>query len=53
MVSDSRHRTDEEDSKINVKNAWGDEIPIMLNWSAEYVRDPKGDPRKSRVPRHV
>lgn len=38
MVSDSRHRTEEEDSKINVKNAWGDEIPIMLNWAAEYMR---------------
>ena len=54
MVSDSRHRTEEEDSKINVKNAWGDEIPIMLNWAAEYVREPERDPRQLRgVPRHV
>eukprot|EP00435_Cladocopium_sp_Y103_P022034 s1128_g5.t1 len=38
FVSDSRHRTEDADSKVNVKNAWGDEIPIMLNWAAEYMR---------------
>eukprot|EP00438_Fugacium_kawagutii_P012671 Skav207513 [mRNA] locus=scaffold907:65572:76953:- [translate_table: standard] len=42
FVLDSRHRTDEKDSNINVKNAWGDEIPVMLNWAAEYVREPSG-----------
>mmetsp|Transcript_41576 Transcript_41576/g.65923 ORF Transcript_41576/g.65923 Transcript_41576/m.65923 type:complete len:227 (+) Transcript_41576:57-737(+) len=38
MVLDSRHRTEEQDSNINVKNAWGNEIPIILNWAAEYMR---------------
>jgi len=38
VVLDSRHRTNVSDSNVNVKNAWGDEIPIMLGWAAEYMR---------------